>query len=294
MIESKSSTDSAVQQALYNVLKALASFALRFGISAGAMGELVRRAYVDAAEERLLKEGKKPLASRLCALTGLYRKEIVRLKGLPEFVDTVANDRYNRSARVIAGWTRDADFLTKRGKPGVLAMEGSKGFQELVKRYSGDMTPRAMLEELERLEVVEITSQNRVKLRGRAYLPLRNDLDTIRILGTDTADLIETIHHNFDKDKSQRLFQRKVMYLHIPERHIDAFRQVAATESQTLLERLDSWLASRDTEPRSAGKAGARLGLGIYQINETHPALPPSRRQHSELELMHGGDDDQA
>jgi hypothetical protein len=155
------------------------------------------------------------------------------------------------------------------------------------------MTPRAMLEELERLQVIEITAQNRVRLTERAYVPAANDLDTIQILGTDTADLIETIHHNLDRKKSQRLFQRKVSYTHIPDKHVEAFRQFASSEGQALLERLDRWLARRDTEPRSAGKAGARLGLGIYQFSENHPAKaskPGQKKKSSNL----GEDDDQA
>lgn len=270
MVDSDPSPHNAVQQALYSVLKALARVALRYGISAGAMGELIRRAYVDAAEEDLLKEGKKPLASRLCALTGLYRKEIVRLKALPPFEDSVLDDRYNRSARVVTGWIRDTEFLTKRGKPAVLTMDGTGSFQSLVRRYSGDMAPRAMLEELERLHVIQITAQNRVRLTERAYVPATSDVDTLQILGTDVADLIETIHHNIDRERNQRLFQRKVSYAHIPQRHVEAFRQFAAGESQRLLERLDRWLARRDTEKRSDGQAGARLGLGIYQFNEYH------------------------
>jgi len=292
MMDSDPSSHNAIQQALYSVLKALARIALRYGISAGAMSELVRRAYVDAAEEGLLKEGKKTLTSRLCALTGLYRKEIVRVKALPPIAGTVLDDRYNRSARVVTGWLRDTDFLTKRGKPAVLAIEGSGGFQALVKRYSGDMTPRAMLEELERLQVIEMTSQNRVRLIERAYVPSTSDLDTIQILGTDTADLIETIHHNLDKERAQRLYQRKVSYAHIPEKHVEAFRQVAALESQALLERLDRWLARHDTEPRSDGKAGARLGLGIYQFNEHHPVDLSDRDKKTESSIR-GDDDDQ-
>ncbi len=275
-MDSEPTPHNAMQQALYRILKALAKVALHYGISAGAMSELVRRAYVDAAEEFILQEGKKPLSSRLCALTGLYRKEIVRVKALPPIDGTVLDDRYNRSARVVTGWMRDTDFLTKRGKPAVLTMEGSSGFHALVKRYSGDMTSRAMLEELQRLQVIEITSQNRVRLSERAYVPSVSDLDTIQILGTDTTDLIETIRHNRGKKPAQRLYQRKVSYAHIPEKHVESFRQMAAAESQALLERLDRWLARRDTEPRSAGKAGARLGLGIYQFSEDHPAAQPS------------------
>lgn len=251
--------------AFYRVLKQLAHVAIRYGVSAGAVSDLVRRAFVDAATESLEREGKKPMASRLGALTGLYRKEIVRLQSLPPPGDTREDDRYNRSARVVTGWLQDADFCTLRGRPAVLSLNGDKSFSALVRKYSGDMTPRAMLDELQRLRVIEKTSQGKVKLLSQAYIPERSEIDTLQILGQDTAELIETIRFNLSATSARR-FQRKVSYLHIPQRHAEAFRLYAATESQLLLEKLDRWLARRDTEHQSLGTPGSRLGLGIYMI----------------------------
>ena len=255
-----------IHQAFYRILLTLAKVALRFGVSAGSMTELLRRAYVEAAENSLIEEGKKPLTTRLCALTGFYRKEVVRLKTLPPIGDSTVDDRYNRSSRVITAWLRDPDYRTKAGKPAVLKLEGELGFESLVKRYSGDMTPNAMLEELLRLEVVELTTRKTVKLRAHAYIPQTSELDFLQIMGTDTADLIETIHHNIRCSESERRFQRKVSYVHIPEHQVDKFRLYAAKESQALLEKLDRWLARKDTDEQSLGTAGSRLGLGIYMV----------------------------
>lgn len=249
-------------------MRALATVAIRYGVSAGSMIELVRRAYVDAAERSLIEDNKKPLTTRLCALTGFYRKEIVRIKALPPVGDSTADDRYNRSARIVSGWLRDAEFCTKNGQPAVLKLEGDVSFDTLVKRYSGDMTPNAMLEELVRLEVVEMTARKAIKLKTRAYIPQANELDILQIMGSDTADLIATIDHNIRCSEQERRFQRKVSYVHIPERQVYKFKVYAAKESQLLLEKLDRWLAQRDTEERSLGTPGSRLGLGIYMVEE--------------------------
>ncbi len=255
-----------IHQAFYRILLTLAKVALRFGVSAGSMTELLRRAYVEAAENSLIEEGKKPLTTRICALTGFYRKEVVRLKSLPPLGDTEVDDRYNRSSRVITAWLRDPDYLTKAGQPAVLKLDGKFGFEALVRGYSGDMTPNAMLEELMRLGVVELTTRKAVKLKTRAYIPHTSELDTLQIMGTDTADLIETIYHNMRSNESERRFQRKVSYVHIPENQVEKFRRYAAKESQALLEKLDRWLAGKDTEAKSLGTPGSRLGLGIYMV----------------------------
>ena len=46
------------------------------------------------------------------------------------------------------------EFADKRGQPANLPFEGEKGsFSELVRRYSGDVPARAVLDELRRVEV---------------------------------------------------------------------------------------------------------------------------------------------
>ena len=263
-----------VEKSFYRILFAMARVALNYGVSAGAVGELVRRAFVDAAEAELRKQGTKPINSRVCTLTGLYRKEVVRVKALPPVGATAAEDRYNRSARVVTGWTQDGEFCTKRGKPAALPIEGDVSFSTLVRRYSGDMTPRSVLEELQRLAVVEVTRQQRVKLLTRAFVPATSELDSLQILGTDVTELIDTIGHNIQADIDAKRFQRKVAYLHIPQRHVQAFKDFAAKESQALLEKLDRWLARKDTESESLGTPGSRLGLGIYLIESENAGSP--------------------
>ncbi|MFK7994426.1 MAG: DUF6502 family protein [Granulosicoccus sp.] len=285
------STQKVIQQAFYRILLAMAKVALRYGVSAGLMTELLRRAYVEAAENSLVEEGKKPLTTRLCALTGFYRKEVVRIKELPPIGDNSADERYNRSTRVITGWLRDKDFRTKAGHPSVLKLEGALGFDELVKRYSGDMTPNAMLEELLRLQVVELTNSKAVRVRTRAYVPQASELDILQILGTDTADLIDTIHYNIRIRDSDPRFQRKVSYVHIPQHHVQKFKQYAAKESQKLLEKLDRWLAEKDTKAQLPGAPGSRLGLGIYIVeadNACSSAKPEDENNVSHTERNDG------
>ena len=111
--------------------------------------------------------------------------------------DKASSDKYNRLSRVIAGWRRDPDFRDKRGGAASLDIKGDGlAFSELVRRYSGDMTPRAMLDELLRVDAVKLLRVGRVKLLVRSYLPGSGDEVKIQILGTDVGHLISTIDHN--------------------------------------------------------------------------------------------------
>lgn len=234
------------------------------GMSAGAMSELVRRAYVDAAADVLATDNEKVTVLRICAMTGLYRKEVDRLQNMSSLSDVEFEDKFNRTTRVASGWLRDPDFQTAAGKPAVL---DQTRFAELVKRYSGDMAPLAMRQELQRLGVLSINSRDQMKLLTSGFVNSKNE-EVIHILGTDTSELIETISHNANSDKDDQRFQRKVTYVDIPHQYAKPFRVYAASESQKFLEKLDRWLAKRDNKPSGGKNSGSQISLGIYHFEK--------------------------
>jgi hypothetical protein len=232
--------------------------------------DLARQVYVSVAEEEFTVPGRKQTTARIAVLTGLHRKDVARLRQQsPEAVDAM-DERYNRAARVAAGWLRDPDFHADAGAPAALAFEGPDGFEALVRRYSGDMPARAVLDELERAGAVTREADGRVRLLRHGYVPAADETAKLQILGTDTRDLIAAIGHNLEHGPADARFQRKVSYDNVPEEHAEAFRALAAERGQALLEELDAWLAARDRDhaPDADGTGRVRLGLGIYHIED--------------------------
>jgi hypothetical protein len=256
-------------QAVATILRPIVRILLRHGVSAGAMNEIVNRVYVEVAEEKEFSvAGRKQSDSRISVLTGLHRKHVARIKDLPAIENVELEERHNRAVRVLSGWTRDRRFKTKSGRPAVLAFEGKKSFSELVDKYSGGVPTRAMLDELVRVGVIEVTSQNNIKLKTKAYVPGSSDVEKMRILGMDAADLISTIDHNMTHEHPDLRFQRTVVYDNISEEHVDEFRKLSAKYGQELLEKLDSWLAKHeDTSKRRQAKT-VRLGTSVFQFED--------------------------
>jgi hypothetical protein len=214
--------------------------------------------------------GRKQSKSRVSIITGLSRKEVLRVKRLPSPDDLGAVERYNRAARVIGGWVRDPRFHRESGRPMDLPFEGDAAcFGELVKIYSGDAPARAVLDELLRVGTVERMQDGKIRLLERSFIPKTGEIDKIGILGVDTADLIATIDHNIQKT-GDLFFQRKVCYDNLPSETLPAFRGIAADRAQELLEHLDRWLSERDRDfhPEVAGTGRVRAGVGIYYFQE--------------------------
>jgi hypothetical protein len=143
-------------------------------------------------------------------------------------------------------------------------------FTGLVKRYSGDMPARAMLDELLRAGAVKQLKDGRVCLLSRGYVPQKGSAEKLNILGSDTADLIATIDHNLYEKPAKPRIQRKVMYDNVPVEAAKEFQILAAAQSQELLEALDRWLSHRDRDvnPASKGTGRVRVGLGLYHFEE--------------------------
>lgn len=260
-------------KALLKILKPLARIALQHSISYGPFSEVVKQAFVQAAYENFSIENRKQTISRVAVLTGLTRKVVKRLKEGTAAPGYQLARRYNRAARVIAGWRRDPAFLTSRGEPADLpfAAEGGEvSFSMLAKYYSGDIHPRAILDELLRIEAVTKLAGGCIRLQKEIYLPHKDKEMKLNILGIDVAYLINTIGHNLEVEPAEARVQRKVLYDNLPAESLSGVRQHVGAKAQELTDHLDKYLSEldRDTNPDVKGSGRYTAGFGIYYFEE--------------------------
>lgn len=263
--------DLSISSAVVKMLKPLVRILLRNGLPYGAFADLAKKVYVSVAFEEFAIKERKPSISRVSIITGLSRKEVNRVKNLPDKNDPGASERYNRAARVISGWIRDKSYTDHEGNPLDLPIEGTAStFSQLVRQYSGDVPHRAILDELVRVGAVQRTSDNRVRLVTRGYVPRAGDVEKIEILGTDAADLISTIDHNLQNGSTLPFFQRKVSYDNLPLEALTDIRMLAREHGQNLLEHLDGRISQvdKDINPEVNGTGRMRAGVGIYYFEE--------------------------
>ncbi len=263
---------NAVPAAVRTLLRPLVRILLRNGIPYRSFADLAKRVYVEVAASEFGLPGRKQSKSRVAILTGLTRKEVLRVMSLPEPSDEGARERYNRAARVVAGWVRDPGFGDGSGNPAPLAVDGNgTTFADLVRRYSGDAPARAVLDELVRVGAAERSGEGKVRLLERSYVPRTSGTDKIAILGADAADLIATVDHNIRRPE-EAYFQRKSCYDNLPEEAMEELRRLVREEAQRTLERFDRWLSERDRDvnPAVGGTGRKRAGVGIYYF-ESEP-----------------------
>ncbi len=262
---------STLGQAVRSVLRPLIRILLRAGVPCGAFIEQAKRVYVDVAREEFNTHRRKPSISHTAVVTGLTRKEVSRLWKMPVEAGEPAVDKYNRAARVISAWVRDPKYADARGGPASLSFlpdpSGREpSFSTLVAEHSGDMPPRAVLDELVRVGAVEEQRNGKYRLIERAYVPAKGEEEKLAILGRDVAELLSTIDHNLVSGPRDARFQRKVLYDNLPIECLPQLRERAAKASQLLLEDLDAHMRDfdRDVDPTIGGSGRATASVGIY------------------------------
>ena len=267
MSESQS-LEGRLLRAARRILVPLVRLLLRNGITANAFQELSRKVFVDVAYDEFGIEGKPQTLARVSVITGLNRKEVARLHKL-EGLDQADLVWWNRAGTVIAGWTTDPQFQTKAGYPLDLPFsEGEPSFSDLVRKYSGDMYPRSVADELLRLGTIEEV-EGKLRLTRRGYVPSTDPAGMIDILGQDTAQFMATIDHNIQSGGEDTLFQAKVQASNLPQEHLAAFNEYSRQVSLRAIDDVARWLNEHDAGKDTSGSdARFAAGLGVFQINE--------------------------
>ncbi len=261
----------ALVNATLKILKQLIRILMRYDISHAEFSEIAKRAYVDAAYDYFSIPSRKTTHSRVAVLTGLSRKEVLRISQLVENEAVILQKTpANRAARVIGGWLRDNDFCQADNEPKPLSLKGSNGsFEELAARYGGDVTVGSILEELQRVGAVTVDGNQTIALCHHAYIPDASRAEKIGIVATCTADLLSTAAHNIENDKDNARFQRQVVYHTIPENVAEEFKNYSHDKSLALLLDYNRWLGKHKNRKGNTGNERTkRIGVGIYHFEE--------------------------
>ncbi|HIB83538.1 MAG TPA: hypothetical protein EYM99_09345 [Alphaproteobacteria bacterium] len=269
-MKSETFTD-VLYSAVSRLLIPLVHLLIRNGVSFSVFSELARRSYVKVAERDFRIPGKPQTNTRIATVTGLSRKEVLRIIKEQDSGEANLQGKHNRATRVISGWIREGEFHDKRGKPSALPLDGpNRSFSSLVKRFSGDIPARTILDELIHSGAVKSLKDGRIQLVSKAYIPATDSLEKVRMLGTDVFDLISSIDHNLTSSPDDAHFQRKVYYDNIPVELLDDLKKTMAKISQSALEDMNGEMAKcdRDSNSKIKGSGKMRAGISIFYFEQ--------------------------
>lgn len=259
-------TTAVLIECVQHMLRPLLRFCVRHSLKLHELLEMVKIAYVRAADSELRASGAEVSASRLSVMTGVHRKDVTRILRDPGNF----TPQENIVAKVMVQWQHNPKFRTRAGAPRVLEAEGKESeFAELVNSVNGgDLSAYALLYEMERMGVVERRGST-VRLVWRDFTPEPTVKNGLEMLASDTNDLYDAVEENiFHRQEIPNLHLRTVIDNVTPDA-IPTIRRWLIEEGSLFHRRVRAFLAAFDRDLNPAlrdAKGGVRVAFGTFSL----------------------------
>lgn len=260
--------DKMMSYMAYRLFKPIATVFLRNFIPYKTAAKWLKQAYVDVAQNNpeFAVEGKKHTKSRIAIITGLTRIDVDSVLKMPSLVNA-SEQNWNRATKVISGWISDPKYL-ENGEPKQIALQGDISFESLVKKYSGGITARAVIDELKHIKAIQV-EDDQVRLLRKEYIynAGKDQLITLENVSLSVGGLLDTIAFNTAIDNTNKKFQRLIIQRNVPESLVDALETYINDESAYFLHTLDQKLTQKinNTPKQDQDELTDKtVGLGLY------------------------------
>jgi len=258
--------DKMMSYMAYRLFKPIATIFLRNFIPYKTAAKWLKQAYVDVAQnnEEFAVEGKKHTKSRISVITGLTRVDVDHVLKMPKLINA-SEQNWNRATKVISGWISDPDYI-EGDEPRQIPLTGDCSFESLVKKYSGGITPRAVIDELKHINTVVVEGDD-VRLLHKEYIYKagKDQLITLENISLSAGGLLDTITHNTKIENVTKMFQRTIIQRKVPDSLVKALETYIHDESTYFLHILDQKLTQKiENSPKLNEPTENMVGLGLY------------------------------
>lgn len=257
----------ALEQAA-TIAQPLATWLVRSGVGHKEFAQVLKTVFLQAAQAELARHGGKETDSALCLLSGVHRKDVRAL--LPVVAGGApATDAGRPSAanQLVTRW-----LSSHEGHP--LPFAGaSPSFESLAASVSSDVRPRALLQELERLGVVQ-EHGGLVHLVQRAFVPDPRLEEAARLVAGSAGDHLRAAVHNLTGADGKTYLEQGVFADALTEASVRELEQLAnQLWHQVLATTVKEAQRLSERDEPLGGQHRVRLGMFCFSAPMS-PAAP--------------------
>ena len=273
------SLDQICRSALRRLLRPIVQYCIRRSLKQRELYEFIKAVFVEVAEEELERLGSVPTPSKICAMTGVQRRDVSRILAL----GPAAKPPKDLISRVIGLWQAKARYRNSKGEPKVLSFAGRDGeFAKLIDEVSTDLNPYTVAFELQRSGVAEQT-QNGIKLLKRGYEPEGDVEGGLQLLAEDSINLHSAVCENIFEAENIKNLHVKTEFDNIPASYETEIRQWFLENGGNFHRSVRMYLSSldRDINPeikeKHAEEPALRAVIGTVSYT-SRSELPPQEQ----------------
>ncbi len=262
--------DKMMSYMAYRLFKPIATILLRNLIPYKTAAKWLKQAYVDVAQNNpeFAVEGKKHTKSRIAVITGLTRVDVDNVLNMDQLV-SASEQNWNRATKVISGWISDSDYLDMN-EPKSIPLIGEVSFEALVKKYSGGITARAVLDDLKHIKAISVENDMATLLRKEyIYNAGKDQLITLENISLSAGGLLDTISYNTNVNNKDKKIQRSIIQRKIPDSMRKPLEVYINDEASFFLHTLDQKLTQKIRNTIKINEpAENTIGLGLYYYED--------------------------
>ncbi|WP_051078255.1 DUF6502 family protein [Leeia oryzae] len=260
-------------------LRPLVKLLLHRGVGYPEFAEQLKAVFVDVAAKEFPIPGKRDTDSRISVLTGIYRRDIKRIRQAlatdqdteTSISDVKASEEMSLSARVVGLWTGLPGFTDAHGVPKPIARLASKGgeisFEALVKQVNRDTHARTLLDEWVRVGAASIDEHNDVHLHLDAFLSGKSLDEKAYYLQHNAYDHLAALTHNLTGETPVML-ERCVIYRGLTESSIAELAELARSKGMQALHQVNQRAIELKAQDSGQKEARYRFNFGAYFFHE--------------------------
>lgn len=278
----------ATERVLWPLVKLL----LQRDVTYPTLADALKRVYVGVAMSEFPPLNARETDSRLSVLTGIYRRDIKRLRGRIGRELGPGADGANRRARVqrdrvpggaaeriepvagislasmvVAVWTGRPEYLDSAGSPKPLPRLARKGrrqsFESLVASVSKDVRPRVLLDEWLRRGAVELDADDRVHLNLDNFMAVKDLDEKAFYFALNVHDHIAAAAHNLVGGRPPFL-ERCAYYGRLTEASVAELSSLAGEAGMEALQAVSRRALTLQRRDAGNRRARHRMNFGVY------------------------------
>ncbi len=240
------------------VLQPLVRLLLRNGVTYTVFASALKRVFLDATQQELVGRGMPQTDSAVSLLSGVHRRDVRTLLRGPPAPRAAPPTTLGLAAQVVGRWMNDPGFQDAQGHGRALPKSGEHGsFDALVAGVSRDVRPRAVLDELLRLQVVKETEHG-IALERTGFAPRQGFEEMSWLFAQNLHDHAAAAVANLQGEGN--FLEQAVFVDEITEHSVAQLRQVS----------LQAWKAAFKTVMHEAQQ----------RFDADADGAPPQQRQH--------------
>ena len=257
-----SDTPQPLVNALRRLMRPLVKVMIANNITYPFLSQLLKRVFVEVANDHFQHKQKPLTDSRISMLTGVHRKDVKRFRESPETLQEPPR-QLSIASKIMGQW--QGTPLYSDGKGNARPLSRSE-FDALVTSVSTDIRPRTILDEWVQLEVVAVNGEE-VRLNADALIPSESFEGMAHFFGRNLEDHIAAAGENLMGMNPPHL-ERAVYYPGLSKHSIEQLQSITRKETMNLLQQINQQALELQAQDRADGNGDHRFRFGVYFYQE--------------------------